>query len=502
MKSFDASEALKLSGVKKIFDFDFPTSDPRDAVNGVAVIAGNTWIALKASRLVKVEWDTKGGEGESSEKITAQFVSNVKSKGQIQVRDDGNVDDVFSKSNKVIDALYEVPFLSHVPMEPMNYFADVQKEQCVVAGPTQVPDSVSELARLITGLPAEKVIVKMTRAGGGFGRRLSADYAAEAIMISKKAEMPVQVVWTREDDIHYDLYRPAGTYSLKGALDSENKLAAWHIKASTTSRYTYANSPRSPHITEVFPDGFPAGFVPNFRMEYTSVKTNIGSGAWRAPGHNSTAFVDPSFIDEMAFLAKKDPVDFRLELLGAEDKSMPYRDHGGPTYSTARLKNVIKVAAEKSDWHKPAPSGQYRGFAAHFMFGAYVAEVVTISVPSAQQIKVEKVHCVMDCGIVINRSGATNQIEGGIIDGLSTALNAAIHINNGGAVEGNFDAYKMMRIKDAPEIDVHLVDSKENPEGLGEMALPPIAAALCNAVFAATGKRIRSLPVNLQLAKV
>jgi isoquinoline 1-oxidoreductase beta subunit len=232
-------------------------------------------------------------------------------------------------------------------------------------------------------------------------------------------------------------------------------------------------------------------------MEYLPTGSKVPRGAWRAPGHNITAWIDQSFVDEMAHLAQKDPVAFRLELLGEGNKLMPYSDHGGPTYSTERLKNVIRLAAEKSEWNKPAPKGVYRGFAAHFMFGAYVAEVVSISMTDSQTIKLEKVVAVVDCGLVINKSGAMNQLEGGIIDGLSAAFNQAVHIDKGGAREGNFDTYKLLRMKDAPAIDVHLVDSDEGPEGLGEMTLPPVAAALCNAIFAATGVRVRKLPISL-----
>jgi isoquinoline 1-oxidoreductase subunit beta len=502
VKSFDASDALKLKGVEQVFDFDYTGNEPRENVNGVAVIAKNTWVAMKKQKLLRVEWDFKGGENESSEKIRNTFATHVSSEGSTQLRDDGDVDQTFAKATKKAEAVYEVPFLYHAPMEPMNYFADVQKDKCMVGGPTQVPGTVRRKAREITGLTNDKITVNMTRVGGGFGRRLTADYAIEAIIISQKAGKPVQVVWMREDDLKNDLYRPAGMYSLKGALDEQGRLAAWHIKASTTSRYAYANSMSPHHTTEIFPDGFPAGFVPNFRMEYTPVKTNIGTGAWRAPGHNATAFVDQSFVDEMAHLAKNDPVDFRLEILGTDDKIMPYGDHGGPTYSTARLKNVIKLAAEKSGWYTPAPKGIYRGFASHFMFGAYVAEVVSISMPTPQTIKIENVVCAVDCGIVINRSGALNQIEGGIIDGLNTAMNSAIHINKGSSVESNFDDYKMMRIKDAPDVNAYLVDSTETPEGLGEISLPAVAAALCNAIFAATGKRVRKLPIDLQQLKV
>lgn len=501
VKSFDAVEALKVDGVVNVFDFDYVSKDPRDSANGVAVLASNTWAAIKARRLLKVEWDFAGGESESTEKIFSSFSKNVSAKAELMVRDDGNVDQVFS-SAKVIQATYEVPFLYHATMEPMNYFASVTQDKCELIGPTQVPESVKGRAMDITGLPDDKVTVKMTRVGGGFGRRLTTDYACEAIMISKKAGKPVQVIWTREDDLANDLYRPAGMYSLKGAVDENGKLAAWHVNASTTSRYLYAKSTRSPHITEVFPDSFPAGFIPNFRMEYTAVKSNIGTGAWRAPGHNAITFVDQCFTDELAHLAGKDPVDFRLSILGDEDKMMPYRDHGGPEYSTKRLKNVIRLAAERSNWNSNPPSGKFRGFACHFMFGAYVAEVVTISLTPDNSIKIENVLCVMDCGLVINRSGALNQIKGGIVDGLSAAIYGAVNIEGGGAKEKNFDSYKLLRFKQAPEVDVVIVDSKENPEGLGEMSLPPVSAALCNAIFNATGKRIRKLPISSSTEKI
>ena len=382
-------------------------------------------------------------------------------------------------------------------MEPMNYTADVRGDGADLWGPTQVPGSVRALGTELGGVPRDKIKVRMTRVGGGFGRRLMADYAAEAVALSKQLGKPVQVVWSREDDIQHDFFRPAGMYWIKAGLDENNKLIAWHLRSSTTSRRHFSDPMSTAHETEVFPDGFPAGFVPSFRMEYTNVESKVPRGAWRAPGHNVTAWIDQTFIDEMAALAGKDPVEFRLEVLGNDDKLMPYRDHGGPVYSTKRLKNVIRLAAEKSGWSKPAPKGTFRGFAAHFMFGAYVAEVVSISMPDANTIKVENVVAVVDCGLVINRSGASNQLEGGIIDGLSAALNQAVHIENGRAKESNFDDYKLMRMKDAPAIEVHLVDSDESPEGLGEMTLPPVSAALCNAIFAATGRRIHKLPVNL-----
>jgi isoquinoline 1-oxidoreductase beta subunit len=494
VKSVNDTEALKIEGVEKVVILE-PTKMPTQVIGGVAVIAKNTWCAMKGRRALKIEWEMNG-DVESDELLKSLFEKNLSNKGEI-LRDDGNVDEAFASCAKVHEATYEAPFLAHVPMEPMNYIADVKADSVEVWGPTQVPGAVRAAASELTGVPANKIKVRMTRVGGGFGRRLMADYAWEAIALSKQIGKPVQVVWTREDDMKHDFYRPNGMYHLKAGLDGNNKLVAWHLKGSTTSRRMFSGATSSTHETEVFPDGFPAGFVPSFRMEYTAVVSKVPRGAWRAPGHNVTAWLDQTFIDEMATLAGKDPVAFRLEVLGDEDVLMPYRDHGGPVYSTARLKNVIRLAAEKAGWGQPARQGTFRGFAAHFMFGAYVAEVVTISMPTPATVKLEHVTAVVDCGLVINRSGALNQLEGGIIDGLNAALNSAIHIENGRVKETNFDEYKMLRMKDAPTLDVHLVDSPEPPEGLGEMTLPPVAAALCNAIFAATGKRIHKLPIDL-----
>jgi isoquinoline 1-oxidoreductase beta subunit len=495
VKSVDDSEALKIEGVEKVVILD-ATKSPTQVVGGVAVIAKNTWTAMKGRKALKIEWDLTGVDLESDENLRSQFETNLNKKGDV-LRDDGNVDEAFASCAKVHEATFEAPFLAHVAMEPMNYIADVKTDSVEVCGPTQVPGAARGAAIELTGLAGTKIKVRMTRVGGGFGRRLMADYAWEAIALSKQIGKGVQVVWTREDDIQHDFYRPNGLYHIKAGLDANKKLVAWHLKGSTTSRRVFSGAITSTHETEVFPDGFPAGFIPAFRMEYTPVASKVPRGAWRAPGHNVTAWLDQTFIDEMGALAGKDPVAFRLEVLGDEDKIMPYRDHGGPVYSTKRLKNVIRLAAEKANWDQPAVKGTYRGFAAHFMFGAYVAEVVTISMPTPTTVKIENVTAVVDCGLVINKSGALNQLEGGIIDGLNAALNSAIHVENGKVKESNFNEYKMLRMKDAPTLGVHLVDSSESPEGLGEMTLPPVAAALCNAIFAATGKRIHSLPINL-----
>lgn len=493
LKSLDESAALRVAGVEQVIRIE-PTKNPTQLVAGVAVVAKNTWSAIKGRKALKIEWNLPPGEPETTESLEQLFDNNLARPGEV-LRNDGNTEEAFVHCSKVHEATFDAPFLAHVPMEPQSYIADVQADKAELWGPTQVPGSVRQRAAEIASLPPSKISVRMTRVGGGFGRRLMADYACEAIYLSKALGKPVQVVWTREDDLQHDFYRPAGRFKLKAGLDADNHLVAWQVKGTTTSRYAFAGSSSPAWQTELFPDGFPAGFVKNFRMEYTLTNSLVPRGAWRAPGHNITAWVDQCFLDEMAHLAEKDPVDFRMELLGDEDKLMPYSDHGGPVYSTKRLKNVIRIAAEKSSWYTQPPKGIFRGFAAHFMFGAYIAEVVSVSIGANGAIKIEKVDAVADCGLVINRSGALNQLEGGIIDGISSAMHQAVHIVGGRADEGNFDRYTLLRMKDAPTVEVTLIDSAENPEGMGEMTLPPLAPALCNAIFAATGKRIRKLPI-------
>ncbi len=498
VKSVDDTEALKVPGVLRTVVLA-PHDNPTIQVAGVAVVATSTWAAMKAKKALKIEWEHPASPLESSEKIRDQFIANTAKTGEV-LRNDGDVERAFSGADKVLEAVYEVPLLAHATMEPMNYTADVRDDRCRLIGPTQVPGSAQRLASMITGLPGDKITVEMTRVGGGFGRRLMADYAAEAITISKEMKKPVQVVWSREDDMTNDYYRPAGYHKMKAGLDKGGKIIGWEIKHSSTSRNLFRGDEAKAWETELFPDGFPAGFVENLRMEYTPVKTTVPAGAWRAPGHNATAFVDQCFIDELAHAAGKDPVAFRLEILGEGDRIMPYRDHGGPTYSTRRLKQVIELAAEKSGWRTPAPKGVFRGFSAHFMFGAYVAEVAEISLADGAP-KVERVVAAVDCGTIVNKNGAHAQVEGGIIDALSMCLHQEITIKDGAAEQSNFHNYPLLRMREAPKVDVHFVESNEPPEGLGEISLPALPAAVYNAVFAATGQRYRKIPLkNIKFA--
>ncbi len=494
VKSYDDTAAMRVAGVKHVIEVE-PMEDPTHRIAGVAVVAESTWAAIKGREALNVAWEDGPRKDESTESLTAQFDRLTQQEGKV-LRDDGDVDAALADAKTTLNAVYEAPFLSHSPMEPMNCVADVRSDRCEVWAPTQVPGTVHRLAQGITGLPPQAIVVHQIRCGGGFGRRLMADYAAEAVFLSKTVGAPVQVVWSREDDMRHDYYRPAGFHRLRAAVNDDGNLIAWHVHTSTTSRYEFRGSEEPAESTEVFPDAFPAGLIPNFRMAYSPADTSVPTGAWRGPGKNANTFVDQCFLDEIAEAAGKDPVAFRLQILG-ESRDMPYRDHGGPTYNTGRLKHVLETAAKNGNWGAPLPKGRGRGIAAHFMFGAYTAQVAEVTVADGE-VSVDRVVAVVDCGIVINPIGARAQVEGGILHGLSATLHEQITIAGGGTVQGNFDDYPILRLGEAPKIEVHFVTNTEHPQGLGEMVLPSIMPAVCNAVFAATGTRIRRLPIRAE----
>lgn len=493
VRSFDPSRALNVPGVRQVVAIE-PLDNPVFLVAGVAVVADNTWAAIKGRSALRIEWDSGPRAEESSESLREQFDRRTHEGGDL-IRDDGDVDSALAGAAVKLDAVYEVPFLYHASMEPMNCVADVREDRCEIWAPTQVPGACQALGMRLTGLPREAVQVHMIRTGGGFGRRLMADYAAEAVYLSKSVGQPVQVVWTREDDMRHGYYRPAGMYRLSAGVDSDGNLVAWKAAVSTTSRHAFRGDRETAAETEVFPDALPAAAVPNFRLTYSAADSSVPTGALRGPGKNASTFVDQCFLDEIAHAAGKDPVEMLREIIG-EPRDLPYRDHGGPTFNTGRLRRVLDLAVEKSDWAGPSPAGHGRGVAAHMMFGAYVAQVAEVSVDGAGNVRVHRVVCAVDCGIVINPSGARAQVEGGILHGLSAALHGEITIANGAAVQENFGAYPLLRIDETPRVDIHFVPSTEPPTGLGEMAFPSIIPAVANAVSAATGVRVRRLPIR------
>ena len=335
--------------------------------------------------------------------------------------------------------------------------------------------------------------MEFTRIGGGFGRRLANDYANEAVFIAHKIKRPVKLVWNRENDFLADFHRPAGCYRFKAALDGSD-LTGLQVNICTTSRRLYAGSAENSHETEAFPDQQPAGMVPNFRITYEPLATNVPVGPLRTPGVNATTFAYQCFLDELAVESGMDSIDFQLKVIGDEDRDMPYSDHGGPTYNTGKLRNVIQMVRDKSGWDRTAANGIARGFAGQMVFGTYVA-IVTEVMNENGKIRINKVYAAVDCGRVINPIGADAQVQGGITDAISAAFYEAVDLKDGQPTGQNFDKYIKLRMKDSPEVDVYFADSEDHPQGLGEPSYPVMFPSLCNAVFAATGKRVRSLPL-------
>ena len=462
--SVDDTAARKVNGVKDVIKLK----------NSVAVLATSTWAAKKGRDALVIEWNT-------SEKLEntldhfAAFKEMLEKGASSHARNDGDVDAVKQNASKILDVTYEIPALSHGQMEPLNFFADVRDGKAVLYGPTQVPGDLKADVSKELGIAEKNITVGMPRQGGGFGRKLMTDNGVEAALISAAAKSPVQVQWTREDDMQNDFYRPAEMYRYKAAV-SADKLLSWHQSGIGIGRGTWG-------------DSYVAGALTNYRSDNQGLKSNTPTGWWRAPGANTLAFAAESFMDEVCVELKKDPVAFRLELF-RQAKEKPL---GKINYDPDKYKSVVELVAKMSNWGT-TPEGIFRGFSTWFSFGSYVAQVIEIKMVNGRP-KVMKAFCAVNCGQVINLSGAENQVQGAIVDGICHAMFPKVTFVNGAVAETNFDTYEFLRIKDAPlDIEVKFVDSDGAPMGLGEPALPPVAAAVANALFAATGKRIRKMP--------
>jgi isoquinoline 1-oxidoreductase beta subunit len=496
--ALDSARAERVPGVRRVVRIE-PLPSPLHLRQGIAVIADSTWAAMQGQRALQATWEEVPGPPTDLEAVRAAMLDAVARPGET-VRSDGDVDTALASAARTVEATYEVPLLAHAPMEPMNCLADVRADRAEVWGPMQDPDGVRGLAARVTGLDPKTVAVHMTRAGGGFGRRLMSDYGAEAAYLSKQVGRPVQVVWTREEDLSQDFYRPCGVHRMRAALDAGGKVTGWEHRLANPSRYAYAKAERPPVSSEMYPDDFPARCLPNVRLTYALVDSGIPGGAWRSTLHSSNAFAVQSFVDEVAHALGRDPLEFRLELLGAP-RQLEYQGHGGPVFDTGRLAGVLRLAAERAGWTTSLPAGRARGIAGHFTFGSYAAHVAEVSRVGGG-VRVDRIVVAVDCGRVVNLSGAEAQVQGGVLDGLGAALHGRITVERGRVRQTNFDGYRLLRMNEAPRVEVHFLDSAAPPSGLGEPPVPPVAPALTNAVFALTGVRMRRLPLGEQLQKV
>lgn len=469
--SYDATKAKTVPGVRSVIQID----------RGVAVLADSTWAAMQGREALKITWDNGSDAALSSKMIRAMFAEASKKEGVVEQRE-GNADKAIAEAGTSVSAVYELPYLAHASMEPMNCLADVRSDRCEIWVPSQRPQAAQTVAAEITGLPKEKVVVHVTLLGGGFGRRLESDYVEEAVKISKAAGCPVKLTWTREDDMTHDFYRAASLHVVNGAVDKDGRILGWKYKMIGPS----INGQRDPVR---YKDGADRSTlstaidlpysIPNLTVSYVMANTAVPIGAWRSVYASQNAFVVESFIDELAYAAKHDPLEFRLRLLG----------------KSPRMKKVVETVAEKAGWTMPLPMGHGRGIACATCFGTYAAEVAEVSVEQGK-IKVHRIVVAVDCGIAVAPNTLEAQVEGAVALALTAVLKSELTIENGRTTQSNFDEYPILRMDEMPKVEVYTVNSYEALGGIGEPPVPPVAPAVCNAVFAATGTRLRRLPVG------
>jgi isoquinoline 1-oxidoreductase subunit beta len=485
LKSVDGSVAKAMPGISDVFTINIAPeglektwSDRNNVFTDLVAIVGNsTWEVMQAKKALVIEWETISKLESSADHEQTLTALNGQASND-PAREDGNPEAAFAHAEKIIERTYNAPFLAHNTMEPMNFFAHVTSDKAELEGPVQTPENLRSTVAQILGFEQNQVSVMMTRMGGGFGRRLYGNFGLEAAAISQKAGVPIKLVYTREDDMTQGTYRPDYKVTYRAALDANNNITGFHVRGAGT------------HGSPVFSNRFPAGAIDNYLAENHSKDSNISTGAWRAPRSNFIAFAEQSFLDEVAEACAKDPIELRLELFQRAEKNPVGSDND---YDASRYAGVLKLVRDKADWGKES-TGVHRGVSAYYCHNSYVAQIVDVVLKNGQP-RVQKVWCAVDCGIVVNLEGALNQIEGGIIDGIGHAMYSEMTFTNGKPDHQNFDTYRLIRHSEAPaEIETHFVQNGIDPTGLGEPSLPPIAAAVANAMYKATGQRFDSQP--------
>jgi isoquinoline 1-oxidoreductase beta subunit len=499
--TIDDNAELAIPGVQKVFKVPFHGDGERPFCReGVAVVADAAWAVLQGRKALKIEWNLGNNTVESTDILHQECEMLIAQKGKDEVKNVGDVYREFSSNSNVLEATYHLPFIAHIPMETMNCTIDLKEGSCDIWSTSQVPFADLNFLSRFFDLPVGQINLQLVSIGGGFGRRLGPDYTIEAAKIAKEIKKPVQYFWTREDDIKYDAYRPFSYHKLKASWDENGKLTAWLHRQVGTSRYACRPN-RFPHESEFFPNNFPANLIENFRQEYTLMASNINRSLIRAPGNNALAFAVESFVDELAYATEKDPLQFRLDLLGTENRDFEFDPEAKTVINTNRLRNVLEIASKNAGWGKKLTKGSGMGIAGYFTFDSYVAHVAEVSVDKKNgKLTIHRFSSAVDCGQVLNSDGVKAQTEGAIIDGLSAAMFQEINIKEGSTVEDNFTNYGVLRMNDSPkDISVHIIKNNFAPTGMGEPPYPPVAPALCNAIYAACGIRIRKLPIKKQL---